>query len=312
MKPLVTIFTAIYNHEKYLVDYFRSIMGQTYENIELVLIDDCSVDGSRKIVKENLNKLRERFSKVVYIEQETNRGFVNNCNTGVELAEGKYICIFASDDIMHPNNIESKVMFLEENKECAMVYGDGFKIDESFSYNNRDDKGLERFSDNQILYEGKIFQKLIDQGCFIPAPSALLKKEVIKELGYYSQEYMFEDYYMWLKISKLYNVGLVKESLIYYRLSSNSLSRSIDGFRKLVKDQEKLFCNMKAHDKNLDVSKGLQRLYIDAAYASFNYNLKDDYNKYYKKINDKKFNLKIRKLIINTPFLYRFMKKLKG
>ncbi|WP_270340480.1 glycosyltransferase family 2 protein [Bacillus mobilis] len=312
MKPLVTIFTAIYNHEKYLEDYFTSIINQTYENIELILIDDCSIDDSRKIVKENLTKLKKRFSKVTYIEREINKGFINNCNTSVKLSEGKYMCIFASDDIMHPKNIELKVACLEKNKDYAMVYSDGFKISEEVSYISKDDGEFERFSDRQILYEGDIFQKLIDEGCFIPAPSALIRKEIIKELGGYSKEYMFEDYYMWLKISRKYNVGRIKEPLIYYRISSNSLSRSIDGFRRLISDQEKLFYNIKTNDKHIDVSKGLEKLYTDAAYASFVYNLKDDYNKYYKKVDNKNFNLIMRKLIINIPLLYRCKKILKG
>jgi len=89
-EPLVTISTPCYNHEKYLPDYFESIISQTYENIELIIIDNASQDNSQKIIENYLPKLK-KFARVVYIPRNKNAGLVKNCNEGLDLARGKYI-----------------------------------------------------------------------------------------------------------------------------------------------------------------------------------------------------------------------------
>ncbi|MGG3937829.1 glycosyltransferase [Geobacillus stearothermophilus] len=308
-EPLVTIFTAVYNHEKYLEDYFKSIISQTYNNIELVIIDDCSTDNSVIIIEKWMDKLKSRFNRVVFISRNVNKGLVYNCNEAIQIAKGDYICLFASDDIMAPHNIEYKVEYLEKNKNIALVYSDGFFIDENATYGNLDKHIISKFSKKQKLYEGEVFQKLIDFGCFIPAPTVLLRREIVLKLGGYSSEYMFEDYQMWLKIAKEYKVGLVNKPLVYYRLSTNSLSRSVDNFKKMINDHERLLNDIKAEDNTVDISIGLQKLYKDNAKSFFNYNLKQEFLYYYNKIKEKDLSLKLMYIIINFSYIYRGIKK---
>ena len=135
--PLVTLCTPIYNHEQYLEDYFKSIINQTYQNIQLILIDDCSTDNSTKVVEKWLARLEARFNHFVYIPRKENMGLIYNCNDGLSLAEGKYICMFASDDVMLPKNIEGKVNFLENNPEYAMVYSNTYIGLEPSEKNNK-------------------------------------------------------------------------------------------------------------------------------------------------------------------------------
>lgn len=308
-EPLVTICTPVYNHEKYLHDYFKSIMHQSYQNIELIIIDDCSDDNSVKIIEEWMEALEKRFSRVSFIARKTNKGLIYNCNEGLQIASGKYFCLFASDDIMHQDNIKNKVEYLKKYKDVALVYSDGFLIDENSSYEDLENHLVAKFSQNQNLYEGEVFQKLIDFGNFIPAPAVLVRREILLKLGGYSSDYMFEDYQMWLKIAKEHKFGLIHKPLVYYRLSANSLSRSVDSFKKMINDHERLLNDIQAEDNTIDISIGLQKLYKDNAKSFFNYNLKQDFLYYYNKIEKKDLSLKLMYIIIKFPYIYRGIKK---
>lgn len=308
MEQLVTLFTPVYNHEKYLDDYFKSIINQTYENIELVIIDDCSTDKSNHVIEKWLDQLESRFVRVVYISRDINKGLIFNCNQGIELSRGKYLHLFASDDLMDPNNIKYKVEYLEKNEQIAFVYSDGFIVNEHFTYKDCSNTSKSKFSDVQTLHEGMIFQKLIDYGCFIPGPTPLVRRDVLLETEGYSTDYMFEDYQMWLKISKKYEVGVIQKPLIYYRLLGNSLSRSVDSFRKMIKDHEKLLYDIQSQDGDIDISKGLQKVYKDAAIGFFKYDFKEDFLYYYRMIINKNLHLKLRFSIIHVPIFYKIFK----
>ena len=97
----------------------------------MILIDDCSTDHSTKVVEKWMGRLLARFNNFVYIPRQENMGVIYNCNHGLSLAEGKYICLFASDDAMLAKNIEEKVKFLESDLDFGMVYSDGYFIKES-------------------------------------------------------------------------------------------------------------------------------------------------------------------------------------
>ncbi|GAB6558564.1 glycosyltransferase family 2 protein [Bacillus mobilis] len=305
MNPIVSICTPVYNHEVYLESYFQSIINQTYENIELILINDNSKDNSHEVIVKWLDRLNQRFNKVIYINREENQGLIYNCNESIHLSSGKYICIFASDDIMHPNNIEYKVQRLENHPDEMLVYSDGFLMHEEATISNLD-RGLKgRFSEEKTLYKGDIFQKLVDYGSFIPAPSVVMNKLVIEEVGGYSTDYMFEDYQMWLKISERYKVGFIEEALIYYRLSSGSLSRDPEKFLKLLHDHERLLMDLKLCNNDINISKGLQSVYKQGIEGCFRHNLKIEFDEYYNRIEKKTLMDRLKQKIISISIFYQ-------
>ncbi|QWI52123.1 glycosyltransferase family 2 protein [Bacillus mycoides] len=312
MSALVSICTPVYNHELYLEDYFKSITKQTYKNIELILINDNSTDNSHRVILEWMNELENRFSRVTYINRTVNKGLIYNCNQAIELSMGEYIYIFASDDMMHETNIEFKVSELERDSEIGLVYSDGFIIKEKASIFDVNNNIISRFSEEQNLYKGNVFQELIDFGSFIPAPSVLLRKSILEELGGYSSDYVFEDYQMWLKIAFKYKIALIEQPLIYYRLCSGSLSREPQKFIRMIRDQEKLLLNLESKFNNIDISRGLHSVYSDGIKGSFNYNLVEDFRYYYNKFEKKSLKYKIKNLIISIPLIYWSYDKLKG
>lgn len=121
-KGLVSIITPCYNGEKYLNKYFESILNQTYNNVELIFINDGSNDKTEQITKEYKEKLQEKGYKFKYIYQE-NSGQSVAINTGLLQVEGEFLYWMDSDDYCENNTIETLVNFLKQNENYNIVRG---------------------------------------------------------------------------------------------------------------------------------------------------------------------------------------------
>ena len=118
--PLVSVIMSVYNGEKYLVQAIDSILNQTYQNFEFIIIDDCSTDNSSHILQEYAQK----DSRIKIIKKEKNigiKGFIKNLNLGISIAKGKYIARMDADDISLPERFQKQVDFLENNPEITLV-----------------------------------------------------------------------------------------------------------------------------------------------------------------------------------------------
>ncbi len=118
-KQLVSVVIPLYNAEKYIEETMQSILNQTYQNIEIIVVDDGSKDQSPTIVKELQRKHPE---KVRYIHQK-NQGVSVARNTGIEHANGEYVAFLDSDDLWHPSKIEKQVQSMHLNNMDACYCG---------------------------------------------------------------------------------------------------------------------------------------------------------------------------------------------
>jgi alpha-1,3-rhamnosyltransferase len=213
--PIVSIVVPCYNHAKYVKDTIQSIINQSYENIELIIIDDGSKDGSVAMIQEMISACQNRFRRFEF-RHRANKGLSKTLNEGIEWAEGKYFSALASDDIYMPNKVEFQVEFMEDNKQYGMCYGKVLvfenSIDNTFEYN----------SSNR---QGWVFNELINDGNFIPAPSVFILKDVFNKVGRYDETLFMEDWDMWLRIAKEYQIGYVDEYLVYYRRHDSNISK---------------------------------------------------------------------------------------
>ena len=132
MEPLVSIASTCYNHAKFLDEYFDSVLSQTYENIEIVIGDDNSTDGSQDILKKYQRKYPNRIK--ILLNKE-NVGITKNASNVLKNCKGKYIALMSTDDLMLPKKIEKQVNVLEENEkinicfhELEVIYEDGSSI----------------------------------------------------------------------------------------------------------------------------------------------------------------------------------------
>jgi len=129
-RPLVSVVTSCYNGEEHgmLNEYFKGLLSQSYDDIELIFVNDGSTDGTREVFFEHMEILEARLSRIIYIEFEENRGYIVAINTAIKHVSGEYICPFDSDDIMLPHKIQSHADFLNRNQEYGMVYSDGLLV----------------------------------------------------------------------------------------------------------------------------------------------------------------------------------------
>jgi teichuronic acid biosynthesis glycosyltransferase TuaG len=110
-EDLVSIITPVYNCEKFVVETINSVQKQTYQNWEMLLVDDCTPDNSAQIIKE----LAAKDSRIKYIKLEENSGAAVARNVGLENAQGRYIAYLDADDVWLENKLESQIEFMEKN-----------------------------------------------------------------------------------------------------------------------------------------------------------------------------------------------------
>lgn len=116
--PLVSIIIPLYNHEKYIQETIQSIVLQTYQNIEIILVDDASIDNSLNFAKAKLENSGVSFK---IIENSSNLGVCATVNRGISAASGKYSCLIASDDMLIQGRIKSHVEILENSKDSNVI-----------------------------------------------------------------------------------------------------------------------------------------------------------------------------------------------
>lgn len=234
---LVTVGIALYNHEKYIVKCLESIVKQSYNNIELIIIDDGSKDNSFKIAKDYLDN--QNYNQNYKIYTRPNKGMCNTLNEIAQQASGKYISFIGSDDYWMLNKIEEQVYFLENNNEIAFVHSNSIKVDENDKEIGFLDYSLKNNSED-------MFESIIFGRGGVNTPSHLYKTEVYDKIGYYDSNLKFEDLDFWLRLSKFYKLGFINKCHTYYRWHGENLS---DDRNKLKFYNDEI---VKIFDKNIE------------------------------------------------------------
>ena len=274
--PTVTVCIPSYNKERFVELALDSVSAQTFQDFELIVIDDCSVDRSVQIIEEWVAK-HGRPCRLV--KHETNRGLCRTLNEALGMARGRYLALLAADDLWLPRFLERFVARMEDlPATVAVLYGDLEVIDEN--------------GDLQAPYtaaphrryprppEGRIFDILF-KDVFIRAPAFLLRPECLRAVGGYDETLYYEDRDMWLRLAHEYSFAFLPETLAQYRLSAGSISRSRSG--RLGMLQAKLQIDQKwrgvdpAIDKMLDERlrawSRVEALYMRADRAALGYGL---------------------------------------
>lgn len=215
----VSMVMAVYNGEEYLGEAINSILAQTYQELEIIIVNDCSTDSTAKILEE-INDVRVKI-----IHLATNKGAANALNVGIEQAGGDWIAIHDADDISLPYRIEEQVAYLQ-GKQKVVAVGSfieciaGNNISEAmFAYM----KNVERYKNSIITWQQ--YREDLLKGCPHTHGSLLISKEALLRAGKYDPKYKIAyDYDMLMRVSGIGHIENVPKVLYKYRLSSNSLS----------------------------------------------------------------------------------------
>ncbi len=238
-EPLVTVIIPSYNHEKYIADCLKSVIRQTYRNIQIIVIDDGSKDKSPEIITELAKNHHFQY------EIQQNKGVSKTLNMAIsKYAEGKYIISLASDDYLPVDSIALRVEFMEAHQDFEMAYGRTIWVDDSSKIVKKNDCTLFR--------SGYIFDDLFLGKYWIPTPTNIIRKEAFKIVGLYDENLVLEDYYMWLKISSKFQIGFIDDYLTYYRVHDSNFHKNLE----LLLDQQAIiyreYRNHKLYKKALN------------------------------------------------------------
>lgn len=221
MDDLVSIVMPSYNTAKYIAETVQSVLAQTYQNWELIIVDDCSTDDTNEVVKPFL-----RDSRIRYLKNEKNSGAAVSRNRALREAKGKWIAFLDSDDLWMPEKLEKQIAFMKENG-YHFSYTDYMEIDEASRPNGKTVTGPKKITKAGMF-------NYCWPGCLTVMYDAetvgLIQIADIKKNN---------DYAMWLKACKKADCYLLDESLAKYRKRTGSISNH--GYMKLVKWHYKLF-----------------------------------------------------------------------
>jgi len=212
--PLVSVLCLCYNHEKFVSKAIQSVLDQTYSNIELIVVDDASIDGSKAEIKRILTK--QHFG---FIDLSENVGNTRAFNKAFAESKGKYIIDLAADDVLVKDRIEKQVAFFEScNDKTGVIYSDVTYIDETSRQLGQ------HFSEAKYTpYVGDIYEKLIKK-YFIPPPSMMINRDVLEQLGGYDENLAYEDFDFWMRSSRNWHYAYQPECLTRVRRLKDSLS----------------------------------------------------------------------------------------
>ncbi|MCK6601560.1 MAG: glycosyltransferase [Bacteroidetes bacterium] len=214
--PLVTVLIPVFNAEETLAASLSSILNQTYRNLEILLINDGSTDGSDALIHTFTDK------RIRYIVNPDNIKLPATLNKGLNLAKGKYICRMDADDLSFPERIEKQVRFMEENPNIG-VSGTWMQM---------------RVSGRTVRFpitHDEIRTAMIVR-CPLAHPSVILRKRVLEESGLtYNTEFpSAQDFDLWQRLSLITQLANIPEVLLEYNNHTGQISNKL-------KDQQNQF-----------------------------------------------------------------------
>ena len=195
----ISVIMSVYNGEKYLGRAIESILNQTFTDYEFIIVNDGSADDSLKIIKGYDDK------RILLINNDTNIGLTRSLNKAIEQARGEYIARQDADDISLANRFEEQVGYLEQHPDTALLGTSIYIMDEDGRVLGRKtalaNPGESLFKFNQFNHGSTMF-----------------KSTVVRELGGYNELFRYcQDYELWLRIAKRYEVRNLKQALYMLR-----------------------------------------------------------------------------------------------
>ena len=219
--PKVTVLMTVYNGERHLREAVESIVHQTFQDFEFLIINDGSTDGTRELV------LSYSDPRIRLLDNGHNLGQTRSLNRGLELAEGQYIARQDADDISEPERLARQVAFLETHTEVALLGTWYTKIDTEGT-----PLGERRLPCNSI----QVRWSLLFFCPFVHSAVMFRKSAVLEQIGFYNEAFVYaQDYELWSRIARCLLVANLGEYLVRYRITPWSMTST---YGATVHDEE--------------------------------------------------------------------------
>lgn len=222
-EPFVSVLMCVYNGGEYLSTAIKSVLDQTYNNYEFIIINDGSTDNSENVI------LSFDDERIRYIKNEENLRLIASLNKGLSLAKGEYIVRMDADDICMPNRIEKQIEFLELNPDAGLVGSFvetlGNKVDRIISFKTSPEViKFKLFLANHVFH-----------------PTVVIRTSIIKDNELKYKNYLHaEDYKLWVDISRISNIHILPDVLLKYRVHESNISVNNAEYQLKISEQIRL------------------------------------------------------------------------
>lgn len=214
---LISIIMPAYNAEKYMEAAILSVIEQTYQGWELIIVNDGSTDNTLKIAEKHAGN-----DKRIKVVTQVNKRLAAARNTGIRNSEGEWITFLDSDDIWHPGKLEKQVLLSRQQPDVGFIYTGGW------IFNEDDLENLKPYPTIYGKYTAQQMYNAIYKCNYIPVLSVMVRKDIINEITFSEDRDFFygcEDWDCWLRITKTdVNFYGLNEQLFYYRRHGNNMS----------------------------------------------------------------------------------------
>ena len=217
----ISVVTASYNYQDYIKETIQSVLEQTYNDWELIIVDDCSTDNSVDVIKSFNDERIKLFIN------EKNLGLAQTVKRGVEYATGEWIVFLESDDLITPDNIEKKVQIIKKYSDLNLIFNDC----EFFGDKNKVKDFSIALKKTRILlknknYPTKMFYNFYLSNKIFTFSSVMAKREDLLKISYNPPIDSLLDWWLWVQLAYIGNFYYIPEKLTKWRLHKNSYIES--------------------------------------------------------------------------------------
>ena len=222
-EPLVSVLVASFNHERFIEQALDSVLSQSHRNLELIIVDDGSTDGSVALIQRWIERTGQ---PTVFTINEENQGICAVLNQLFAQSLGQFCIYLDSDDWMEPNRIRHHVKHFESlDPDVVLVFGDA-----ELRYEDGQPMGqtfLRRvLGDEEIPQDDAVFDRLLVSN-FIPSATVTVRRSAIIDAGGYDESLSYDDYDMWLRLSHRSRFSYCEGIVANYRVVPSSMSHSV-------------------------------------------------------------------------------------
>ncbi len=236
--PLVSIICVSFNHRQFVEEAVESALKQAYPNLEVVLVDDGSTDGSREVVES----LGTRYPSLKVVLHDHNMGYCKSFNDGFRRSTGSYVIDLAADDVLLSARVTEGVRAFDQG---------GSQVGVNFTDAERIAPGGDLLYLHSDLYphesipQGDVYQPLIER-YFICSPTMMIRREVLDEMRGYDEGLTYEDFDLWIRSSRDWKYAytpkvLVKKRSVRHSLSSYQRSHNVRHQASTLRVCEKIY-----------------------------------------------------------------------
>ncbi len=238
----VSVIMPVYNAENFIGQSIQSVLKQTFEDFELIVIDDGSTDSSKNIILSFDDK------RIQYLQNEKNMGVVKTLNKGISICSGEYIIRMDADDICEPQRFEKQIQFIEKNPGIGLCGTWAQVIDEKNKITgkivNQTDPGFISIS---LLFSVPLIH-----------PSVCFKSHLLKQ-NFYKEVPVAEDYELWCRLNEQTRLANLPEFLFQYRWHTSNISKEKQDIQEQNKEsiikKELLKLSLKPDDETLRIHR---------------------------------------------------------